>query len=82
MTDKKLTYGDYINWVDAKTPGTHESCTQCGRKVGKKSYWVEVNTSGQIIKNGDKDSQGCWAVGSECAKAFNPEVLQKLDFIS
>ena len=73
---EKLTYGDYINWAEPKQPGNHSSCVQCGRKVGKKSYMVHVSTSGTIIHlASEASSQGFWPVGSECAKAFSPDVL-------
>lgn len=58
------------------------TCMVCNRKVGKKPYRVEV------IKGGDLRDQtkpyemeagymGTWAVGSECAKHFDPVVLIK-----
>jgi hypothetical protein len=77
----KLTVGDFIKWAEPKQVGSHDSCVQCGRKLGKKPYFVEVSISGAIMLNGvgvdDAPSQGCWGVGSECAKAFDPKVLLK-----
>jgi len=50
-------------------------CCICGKKVGKGSALVHMDTSGNIIpplKEGqneeDVDSQGCWDIGSECLK--------------
>ena len=78
-TNVKLTLGDFINWAEPNQSGEHDSCVQCGRKLGKKPYFVEVSTSGQIMTGGKSvdgaQSQGCWGVGSECAKSFDPKVL-------
>lgn len=48
-------------------------CTACGRKVGASVLVVEVSIDGDVILPGDPrsggmDSQGCWDLGSECAK--------------
>lgn len=84
VVEKKLSTGDFINWAEPKSnvrDAVDSYCVQCGRKVGKVAYYVEVSTSGRIMKDskdafGDS-SQGCWAVGSECAKEFDPAVLFK-----
>jgi hypothetical protein len=76
-----LTIGDAINWVEPKSNvgASDDYCVQCGRKLGKKPYFVEVSIAGRIMLDGkgiDNDpSQGCWGVGSECAKNFDPKVL-------
>jgi hypothetical protein len=76
VLSEKLTYGDHVNWVEPKQPGSHRSCVQCGRKVGKNSYMVLISNSGAIIlSEDDKNSQGYWPVGRECAKAFAHDVL-------
>jgi hypothetical protein len=76
VLSEKLTYGDYVNWVEPKQPGSHRSCVQCGRKVGKNSYMVPISNSGAILRSeNDENSQGLWPVGRECAKAFAPDVL-------
>ena len=73
----------FRSWVEPKQIGSHDSCAQCGRKVGNNAFYVEVNIGGQILKNGllidDKPSQGCWAIGRECAKSFDPSVLVKME---
>ena len=52
-------------------------CYSCGRKLGKNSFYFEVSTRWELIVVGsdEKNSQGCFPVGSECAKKFAPEVL-------
>lgn len=59
-----------------------ERCVVCGRKVGKKSYLVEVIDGGDIREQDgteadteDAGYMGCWPVGSECAKKFAPNIL-------
>lgn len=56
---------------------------KCGRKVGKNGYWVEIVNGGEIraqddtsyVRENDAGYMGCWAVGSECAKQFEKNVL-------
>ena len=75
VLSEKLTYGDYVNWVEPKDPEV-PSCVQCGRKVGKNSYLVHLDTKGAIAHPaGEAASQGYWPVGRECAKAFAHDVL-------
>lgn len=71
-----LSFGDYVNGLN------DNACAQCGRKVGKNSYWVHLSIAGAILhpaSDADKGtiSQGFWQVGSECAKKFDPAVLVK-----
>ena len=79
MSNSTLTVSDFINWVAPKQSGEHNSCVQCGRKVGKNSFWVHVSNAGEILPANVEsvDSQGYWAVGSECAKKFDAAVLIK-----
>lgn len=76
----KLTVGDHVGWAN---PELENSCTVCGRKVGKNAWYVELNIDGQIMVDGvvinDSPSQGCWQVGSECAKKFDQSVLIKME---
>jgi hypothetical protein len=61
-------------------------CVQCGRKVGKNAWYVEVINGGDIrLQDGteydisnDRGYMGCWAVGNECAKSFAPNLLFKM----
>ena len=53
-------------------------CFVCGRKLGKNSYHFEVNTGWVLIELGGSDSQGCFPVGSECAKKFASGLLMKV----
>ena len=79
MSNSKLTVSNFINWVAPKQPGEHQSCVQCGRKVGKNPFWVQVSIAGEILPANVEvaNSQGYWAVGSECAKDFDMAVLVK-----
>lgn len=80
-----LTSGDSVNFAEPKSNvGRGENgCVQCGRKVGKNAYWVEIIDGGEIrLQDGtqhdianDAGYMGCWPVGSECAKQFDPKVL-------
>lgn len=52
-----------------------EPCLLCGRHLTEtaiRNGWsIEITTGGQIIPNDhhvDLDSQGCFPIGSECAK--------------
>ena len=55
-------------------------CYVCGRKVGKNAFYFEVDTAWELIdpSKSNQNSQGCFPVGSECAKNFNSDVLAKL----
>jgi hypothetical protein len=55
------------NWGNFNT----DQCCLCGKKVGKKPRYVHYLTNGNIVSYGGDDienSQGMFAVGSECAK--------------
>lgn len=58
------------NWSDFD----ENQCCLCGKKVGKNPIYVHYLTNGNIT-NADDDivvnSQGCFPVGSECAKKIN-----------
>lgn len=48
-----------------------DQCCLCGKKVGNNPKWVHYLTNGNIVSySGDdiEESQGFFAVGSECAK--------------
>jgi len=62
-----------------KAMDTSGLCMECGRPLGKKSFWFEVNTDWEIIvPNSDmKNSQGCWPIGEMCALKVAPELLIK-----
>jgi hypothetical protein len=65
------TIGDFVNGLN------DGSCVECGRKVGMNPKWIHLANNGSILpKDSEADnSQGFWAVGSECAKKFDPKVL-------
>lgn len=83
-TTTKLTIGSYINWAEPKSnvKASDDYCVQCGKKMGKNGFYVHVSISGAILPldydSENPDSQGCWNVGSECAKAFDSKVLGKV----
>ena len=71
-----LSLGDYVNGLN------DNACCQCGRKTGKNSWFVQLSIYGAILSpksavEGNPESQGYWAVGSECAKKFDSAVLVK-----
>lgn len=53
-----------------------DECFLCGRGLTERAvengWWIEMTTDGMLIKAGTDttglDSQGCFPVGSECAK--------------
>lgn len=55
-------------------------CFDCGRKLGANPFHFEVNTAWEIIvpNSDDRNSQGCFPVGSECAKKFAAGLLVKI----
>lgn len=77
----QLQAGDYVNWAEPAPNAnqmTGEYCIQCGRKTGKNALMINVSTHGTILPvNQTRDSQGFWAIGSECAKKINKNLLMK-----
>lgn len=76
--DTKLTIGDVIGWAESD----HDFyCIKCGRKVGKNAWMVHVSIYGEILDQNyaGLESQGWWAIGSECAKVFDSKVLVKME---
>lgn len=68
----------HVGWANSTTDNTN-TCVVCGRKVGDNSLLIHLSIYGTVIPvsyKGDS-SQGFWAVGSECAKKFNPNLLTK-----
>lgn len=55
------------NWGDFN----ENQCCLCGKKVGENATFVHYLTNGNITNVNDdevENSQGCFPVGSECAK--------------
>ena len=81
MTTFKYTAGSQApnnrKALDSMTP----LCTECGRILGKNPLYFEVNTDWDVIvpKSDEKNSQGCFPIGSECAKKFEPSLLIKME---
>ena len=76
----KLTVGSKVVWSEPKANVEgHNYCVQCGKKTGKNSFWVHLSIYGEVLapEVESQESQGYWAVGSECAKAFESKVLVK-----
>lgn len=75
-TTYKYNAGDAAP-TNRKAMDTTDLCLECGRKVGKNALHFEVNTSWEVIvpNSDDENSQGCWPIGSECAKKFAPGLL-------
>jgi len=79
-TQIKYNAGDQAP-INHKAADTSNLCFSCGRKLGKNPYYFEVTTSWELLPAGNTstDSQGCFPIGSECAKAFAPELLIRLE---
>jgi hypothetical protein len=87
-TTSKIQAGEQPNFAEPKSNVEWNEifCVQCGRKVGKNSWFVEVINGGDIrLQDGteydissDPGYMGCWAVGNECAKSFAPNLLFKM----
>lgn len=58
-------------------------CCLCGKKVGKNPSYVHYLTNGNITSEQDDskipNSQGCFPVGSECAKKLPAVFVFKLN---
>ena len=78
-TDVLFKAGDPAPFND-KAADSLDYCFSCGRKLGSNPWFFEVNQGWMLIDPSAKnsDSQGCFPVGVECAKKFNPELLVKL----
>lgn len=61
----------------AMTASFANYCFCCGRKLGKKVFYFEVNTAWQLIIPGsdDANSQGCFPIGSTCKNKFEDGLL-------
>jgi len=89
VTAPKSTYelnaGDAMSWHDKVFTDTSvDRCSVCGRKVSGNELFVEVHDGGNLVEFGKGDVHsagymGCWAVGTECAKKFSPELLGKIN---
>lgn len=83
-TTTKLTIGSPIGFAEPKSNVKHgdDFCIVCGKKMGKNGFYVHLSIEATILpldfdsENYDV-SQGCWNVGSECAKQFDSSVLGK-----
>lgn len=69
-----------------KFPLTSDACQICGRQMtddgtaGKAgSLWVHLSIDGQILPLDYEgtESQGCWQVGSSCAKQIEAGLITK-----
>lgn len=76
----------YNIWNNPKIKGKHtefDNCEYCGKPVGKNPLYVHVTYMGTCLPNEITEdevnefeqSQGCFPIGPECAKAlFGPEI--------
>jgi hypothetical protein len=76
----KYNAGDAAPHNEKALNSYDDLCTECGRALGKNPLYFEVNTSWQIIvpNSDEKNSQGCFPIGSTCAHKFAPELLIKM----
>jgi hypothetical protein len=66
-----------------KAADSFDYCFECGRKLGSNPWFFEVNSGWMLIDPkirhlNNSDSQGCFPVGVECAKKFDPSILVKI----
>lgn len=80
MTTIKYNLGDQAPHNNKALNSSGELCHECGKKLGKNPLYFEVNTDWEIItpNSDDKDSQGCFAIGSTCANKFADGLLIKI----
>ena len=85
-----LEYSRKYNIWNGPLKGTTASdtdrCEYCGKKLGKNPLYVHVTYMGTCVPNTvtkkdlaeyGEDSQGCWGIGSECAKNLFGSDLEK-----
>lgn len=81
-TTTKLTIGSQVGFAEPKSNVKPEDdyCIVCGKKMGKNGFYVHLSIDATILSFDyeGSQSQGCWNVGSECAKAFDASVLRKV----
>ena len=91
MTTYQFNAGDGMVWHDNydkcdKDGNTVDRCCLCARKLGENPYYVEVHNGGDLAIWGkavhDSGYMGCWAIGSECAKKFAPELIGNLTWFT
>lgn len=76
----KYNAGDVAPSNEKATHSGIDLCFECGKALGKNPLYFEVNTGWEIIVPGsdDKNSQGCFPIGSTCANKFAPGLLIKM----
>jgi hypothetical protein len=82
-----LKNGTTVRAIDSffAEPKSHgECCTMCGRKMSDKnssSFYLHATHTGYFIANFDdqiSESQGCFAIGPECAKKLPADFVKTL----
>ena len=76
----------FVKSESARIGRDNDGCYLCGRRLGKHPKMIHHDVYGNLIKDGvdeledpSKD-QGCFPVGSECAKKIPNEYLSKWIF--
>ena len=79
-TTMKFLPGDYAPQNEKAVHSPISLCFLCGRNLGANPFYYEMTTRLILIipNSNDKDSQGCFPIGNECAKKFHPDLLVKL----
>lgn len=78
-------------WSNPKRPDQVDTdcCEYCGRKCGNNPLYVHVTINGTILPNDiseedlglvEMHSQGCWAIGNECAKKLLGDKIDQYTF--
>ena len=79
----KFTLGSYVGWAEPKSnvKASDDYCVVCGKKMGKNGYYVHLSIEGTILPLDyeGSQSQGCWNVGSECAKKFDQYAFKVIE---
>jgi hypothetical protein len=72
MATVKFHLGDGAPLNNKASHSTEDLCFVCGRALGADPLYFEVNTSWELIARGsdEKNSQGCFPIGSSCANKF------------
>jgi hypothetical protein len=76
MTTTIYAIGSAAPFNEKASNAYGDFCFCCGRKLGKNVFLMHVNTAWEIIaRNDEKDSQGCFPIGSTCKNKFASDAI-------
>lgn len=72
-------------WANPNRKSNTDGCEYCGKKTGENPLYVHVTYVGTCVPNdvteeeleNVEQSQGCWPIGSECAKHLFGDQIAK-----